>query len=134
MSFVITIGTDNKSESTVFVTEAPETLEPNQYFVDEADLEEGKQTARWIKDGTSVRPMTDEEMAAELAELGANSAATANRATRDALLSATDWYVIKALESGGTVPANVATYRQALRDITEHTEWPLLDELDWPTL
>ena len=134
MSFVITIGADNKSEIVAFVEDAPETLEANQYFVDDADVAEDANTARWIKVGSDVRPMTTAEFEAELAELGAASTAVSNRQIRDAKLAATDWMVIKAAEAGEAVAANVVSYRQALRDITSHTEWPHIDELDWPTL
>jgi hypothetical protein len=34
--------------------------------------------------------------------------------------------VIKALESGETLADNWKTYRQALRDITKHSNWPAL--------
>lgn len=78
--------------------------------------------------------MTEDEIAAFLVEEEEAAEATRNRGIRDGLLAQTDWQVIKALEAGTTVPANVVTYRQKLRDITAHTEWPLLDELDWPTL
>lgn len=42
------------------------------------------------------------------------------RQTRDALLLDTDWVVIKAKETGTTIPTAWKTYRQALRDITEN--------------
>lgn len=41
------------------------------------------------------------------------------RSKRDALLNQTDWIVIKAKETGATIPTAWKTYRQALRDITE---------------
>lgn len=133
MSFVITIGADNKSEAVSFVAEAPETLETNQYFVDDADVAEGDNTARWIKDGATVRPMTEAEFTAELTTLGNAAADASNRAIRDLLLADTDWVVVKALESGEAVPAAWVTYRQGLRDMPLHTEWPNVDENDWPT-
>lgn len=58
--------------------------------------------------------------------------AEANRTQRDALLEETDWLVIKAQETGVAVDAAWATYRQALRDITTHANWPHLTEADWP--
>ena len=48
---------------------------------------------------------------------------------RDDLLKATDWYGL----SDVTMPAEMATYRQALRDITTHANFPNLTETDWPT-
>jgi len=58
-------------------------------------------------------------------------AATAerNRTTRDAKLAETDFYAL----SDVTMSAEMTTYRQALRDITSHDNWPNLEEADWPT-
>lgn len=58
--------------------------------------------------------------------------AEANRTQRDTLLAETDWVVIKAQETGVAVDAAWATYRQALRDITTHANWPHLTKADWP--
>ena len=55
--------------------------------------------------------------------------ATANRATRDTKLAETDFYAL----SDVTMSAEMTTYRQALRDITSHDNWPNLEEADWPT-
>lgn len=49
-----------------------------------------------------------------------NHALSNLRAKRDALLNQTDWIVIKAKETGTTIPTAWKTYRQALRDITEN--------------
>lgn len=56
-------------------------------------------------------------------------AAEANRKTRDDLIAATDFYALTDV----TMDASMTTYRQALRDITEHANWPNLEEADWPT-
>jgi hypothetical protein len=42
------------------------------------------------------------------------------RAKRNNLLADTDYIVIKAKETGATIPTAWKTYRQALRDITEN--------------
>ena len=52
------------------------------------------------------------------------------RATRDAKLAATDWVVIKALETATAVPAETATLRQALRDLPTQAGFPW--EITWP--
>lgn len=54
------------------------------------------------------------------------------RRIRDGMLARTDWVVIKSLEAGVSVPTATATYRQALRDITDHENFPDLDADDWP--
>lgn len=55
------------------------------------------------------------------------------RGKRDRLLADSDWRVIKAQETGVPMSAEWATYRQALRDITSHDNFPWLDDADWPT-
>jgi len=55
--------------------------------------------------------------------------ATNNRRTRDMLLEETDWTGL----SDVTMSAEMTTYRQALRDITTHANWPNLEDADWPT-
>jgi len=79
-----------------------------------------------------VELMSDAEVEAQQAEIEAELYAVTNRAKRNSLLTNCDWVVIKALESGEAVPAAWVTYRQGLRDMPDHTEWPLVDENDWP--
>ena len=52
------------------------------------------------------------------------------RASRDAKLAATDWMVIKAVETSTAVPAETAATRQALRDITSQAGFPWT--ITWP--
>lgn len=56
--------------------------------------------------------------------------AAANRAGRDDLLAETDWW---ALPDSPEMTAAQTAYRQALRDITSHANWPNLNDSDWPT-
>ena len=58
-----------------------------------------------------------------------NNAATSNRSKRNSLLSATDFYAL----SDVTMSTEMAAYRQAMRDITSHANFPNLDDADWPT-
>ncbi len=51
-----------------------------------------------------------------------------NRSDRDTLLAATDYYALTDV----TMNSAMTTYRQALRDITSHANWPNLAEDDWP--
>ena len=50
------------------------------------------------------------------------------RSTRDQLLSETDYLAL----SDNTLTTEMATYRQALRDITSHSSFPFLSDSDWP--
>jgi len=65
---------------------------------------------------------------AHQATLDANFAAS-NRSTRDSKLAETDWYGM----SDVTMADNMKTYRQALRDLPTHSNWPNLEDSDWPT-
>ena len=66
-----------------------------------------------------------EHEAAYQAKLDAE-AATANRATRDAKLAETDFYAL----SDVTMSSEMTTYRQALRDLPTHKNWPNLEDAD----
>ena len=66
--------------------------------------------------------------AAYQATLDANTASGV-RTKRDTLLAETDWTGM----SDVTMASAMATYRQALRDITAHADFPNLDDDDWPT-
>lgn len=56
-------------------------------------------------------------------------AAAAVRTKRDGLLAGTDWHGM----SDVTMSTDMTTYRQALRDITTHSDFPNLSDDDWPT-
>jgi len=66
--------------------------------------------------------------AAYQATLDANTA-SAMRSRRDNKLAETDWWAV----SDRTMTSAQTTYRQALRDITTHSDWPHLEDDDWPT-
>jgi len=74
-------------------------------------------------DGTKA-----EKEAAYQATLDENTA-TQNRTARNEKLAETDFWGM----SDMTMSAEMTTYRQALRDITTHSNWPNLEEGDWPT-
>ena len=58
-----------------------------------------------------------------------NTMAGINRNKRNTLLAETDYLAL----SDNTLSAEMTTYRQALRDITNHENWPNLEDADWPT-
>ena len=62
-----------------------------------------------------------------------SEAAASVRTQRDAKLAESDWMVIKSAETGVALATEWAAYRQALRDITTHANFPYLTETDWPT-
>jgi len=69
-----------------------------------------------------------EHEAAYQATLDAATAET-NRKKRNELLAATDYLAL----TDNTLDDITTQYRQALRDITTHENWPHLSEADWPT-
>tara|TARA_R110000737_G_scaffold234219_1_gene247203 strand:- start:85 stop:543 length:459 start_codon:yes stop_codon:yes gene_type:complete len=54
--------------------------------------------------------------------------AASNRSKRDGLLAATDYFAL----SDVTMNSDMASYRQLLRDITSHANFPNLEDADWP--
>ena len=54
------------------------------------------------------------------------------RSQRDTLLADSDWRVIKAQETSTPMSQAWVDYRQALRDITDHANFPWLNDDDWP--
>jgi len=72
----------------------------------------------------SVSDASSEEIAARIERQSERS-----REKRDTLIAGTDWWASSDL----TMTAEQTAYRQALRDITSHANWPHLDEADWPT-
>jgi hypothetical protein len=72
----------------------------------------------------SVSDASSEEIAARIERQSERS-----REKRDTLIAGTDWWASSDL----TMTAAQTAYRQALRDITNHANWPHLDEADWPT-
>ena len=72
----------------------------------------------------TVRDKTSDELAADAANVESIA-----RGTRNGLLAVTDYMAL----SDVTMSQAVTTYRQALRDITDHDNWPNLADSDWPT-
>ena len=69
-----------------------------------------------------------EQEAAYQTQLDTN-AAQSNRSQRNNLLQETDWWAV----SDRTMTSAQSTYRAALRDLPTHSNWPNLEDNDWPT-
>ena len=89
-------------------------------------------------DGVLV-DLTLEEIAArqadeaEVAAAANDRLASANRAKRNQLLAESDWTQMNDSPLTDEAKTAWATHRTALRDITSHSNWPNLNEEDWPT-
>ena len=79
-------------------------------------------------DDDGVTTTKAEHEAAYQADLNAKAAESV-RTQRDAKLAETDWTALTDV----TMAAEMAAYRQSLRDITTHANFPYLTETDWPT-
>ena len=122
------------------VFEGPQS-QPSRYqfaFRDGVEQIEGKWYTKYIlgpvfadraAEGDQLAQTAAEQEAAYKAAKDAEQA-KAVRASRDAKLAATDWVVIKAVETGIAVPAETAATRQALRDITSQAGFPWT--ITWP--
>jgi len=85
-------------------------------------------TTETDEDGKETTTTKSQHEAAYQATLDAATAVT-NRATRDTKLAETDWHGM----SDVTMSSEMTTYRQALRDLPAHSNWPNLEDADWPT-
>lgn len=90
------------------------------------------EVAPTVSDGGYFRSWTVHNHSAEELEHKSDklvtSASNSIRKERNALLAETDWWALQ----DNTMSDAQATYRQALRDITSHANFPNLDEADWP--
>jgi len=78
----------------------------------------------WLYDGSSF----SDPNAPTQEELDARKSISM-RNLRNALLAKTDYLAL----SDVTMSTEMITYRQALRDLPAHENWPNLEESDWPT-
>ena len=82
-----------------------------------------------LQDGAWVYAATVRELSEEQIEERSVSRAGEARVKRDGLIAETDYFALTDM----TMDASMTTYRQALRDITAHADFPNLDDADWPT-
>lgn len=82
-----------------------------------------------LQDGAWVYAPTVRELSKEQISERSVSRAGEARIKRDGLLAETDYFALTDV----TMDAPMTTYRQALRDITAHANWPNLADDDWPT-
>lgn len=74
--------------------------------------------------GWTITKYTDSELAA-----GQVALAEDMRTIRNEKIAESDWMALADV----TMADNWKTYRQALRDLPTHSDWPNLKDSDWPT-
>ena len=82
-----------------------------------------------LVDGTWTLSYIVSDKTAEETQAYDNGVALSNREKRNELLAETDFYAL----SDVTMASEMQSYRQSLRDITTHANWPNLSDSDWPT-
>ena len=97
--------------------------------IDERTQKVEQETQPTLVGGNWTIGWTTSSKTAEEVQEYDDGVAASNRAERDGKLAATDYLAL----SDNTLSTEMATYRQALRDITTHANWPNLNEADWPT-
>jgi DnaJ-domain-containing protein 1 len=86
-------------------------------------------TANGLVDFTAEEEAEWDAQEAEWAAGADDRMAAEHRSTRNNLLAETDWMA----NSDVTMSDEMRTYRQALRDLPTHSNWPNLEDSDWPT-
>tara|TARA_R100001440_G_C2518342_1_gene118634 strand:+ start:2261 stop:2560 length:300 start_codon:yes stop_codon:yes gene_type:complete len=86
----------------------------------------------------NVQFTEEEELARDAEEKawadGANDRLAAeHRETRNGLLAASDWTQSNDSPLTDEAKASWVTYRTALRKLPNHSNWPNLEDSDWPT-
>lgn len=138
-SYPYTIGQFRRDNATIsFPKNIPEEMlnEYGVFNVQEVDAPEinpathiaTPQTEPSLVDGAWTLGWDVVELTADEKTEFENGEADRMRHIRDSLLAETDWTA----NSDVTMSGEMATYRQALRDITAHANWPFLEDADWP--
>ena len=86
-------------------------------------------TLVWVS--TDISQPSEEQINTKISELQAAEPLRLLRLKRNQMLAESDWRVVKATETGVAMSNEWKTYRQALRDITQH--YQSLDDVIWPT-
>ena len=103
-------------------------------FADAPSIDERTQTVDQeaepsLVSGAWIVGWTTSSKTAEETQAWDDGVASSNRSKRDGLLAETDYFALTDV----TMDAAMTTYRQALRDVTSHANFPNLDDADWPT-
>jgi hypothetical protein len=97
--------------------------------VSERDKETEINSIPTLKDGAWVLEYTISDKTAEEIKEYDDNVIYGNRLKRNGLLRETDFYALTDV----TMTTEMTTYRQALRDLPAHENWPSLADADWPT-
>ena len=112
----------------------------SQYQISVRDGVEQDAKGNWVEKyvaqdmfaDTTVDGVTTSKSKHEAAYQAGLDAVTAanNRTTRNTLIAETDFYAL----SDVTMSSAMTAYREALRNLPDHSNWPNLESGDWPIL
>lgn len=81
--------------------------------------------------GAELVELTEEEIS-QMSTAATQGLTLENRQKRNQLLADSDWTQANDSPLTDEVKTSWATYRTALRALPEHTNWPNLEDADWP--
>ena len=110
----------------------PVSVQSNPDYNERTHLLETSSTPILV-DGTWTITISAVEKTSTAIEEYDSDVAIANRSVRNSLLFNSDWTQMEDSPLSSEDKALWSTYRQSLRNITSHTNWPHLSDDDWPT-
>ena len=128
---------EHNQRDPVFEGKRPSLTPPYETIVDDGvEQINGKWTTKYkvgpvfkeYKDSGGKTVTISQQTTAHKTSIDARVAET-NRNKGTALLAETDYFGL----SDSTMADNMKVYRQALRDLSKHSNWPHLADSDWPT-
>ena len=91
-------------------------------------MEDGVLVENTAEDLAAIEKRRTQEAAEDVEDLKIS-----NRQERNALLASSDWTQMPDSALTDEVKASWVTYRTALRNLPNHSNWPSLEDSDWPT-
>ena len=91
-------------------------------------MEDGVLVENTAEDLAAIEKRRTQEAAEDVEDLKIS-----NRQERNALLASSDWTQANDSPLTDEAKASWVTYRTALRNLPNHSNWPNLEDSDWPT-
>ena len=91
-------------------------------------MEDGVLVENTAEDLAAIEKRRTQEAAEDVEDLKIS-----NRQERNDLLASSDWTQANDSPLTDEAKASWASYRTALRDLPSHSNWPSLEDSDWPT-
>jgi hypothetical protein len=130
----VDVNIDGENLSRVPTTNIDSTIHAVQWYGDHGEIEydDRNEEITDFSQFNAVIADRDAEMdrIIQLELANEPSEAEKDRSERNAMLTSTDWIVIKYMDKNESMPQEWSDYRQSLRDITEQEGFP--GNVNWP--